>query len=186
MIKIVIVGPQLDKWINPKYTSLQIENIVKGNIYSIFRSHATKTKREYSEYCIEYEYDYSDIILISGHCPYGGVDIWAEEIADELGIEKEIYAPDINQWEDKHRTIVGYNHIYDKVVETEYEEDLMGYKSRNKLMADKGNIVYCIVPDRHELTCKHCKIMGHPSNGGCYTLNYAKKLGKETHLVIIK
>ena len=45
--------------------------------------------------------DWSNIVLVSGHCPKGGVDIWMEEIAKELEIKTEIYAPEVNQWEDK-------------------------------------------------------------------------------------
>jgi len=37
--------------------------------------------------------------LVSGACPTGGVDIWAEEVADKLGVPKEIYPPRINKWE---------------------------------------------------------------------------------------
>jgi hypothetical protein len=34
--------------------------------------------------------------------------------------------------------------------------------------------------------CKHCDRVGHPSNGGCYTMKVAAKLGKETHLIVIE
>jgi len=40
-------------------------------------------------------------VVVSGHCPKGGVDIWAEEIADELGIKKEIYPAEHKGWNDK-------------------------------------------------------------------------------------
>lgn len=140
-----------------------------------------------------------DITLVSGHCPKGGVDIWAEEIADIIGIKKLIFEPEINRWEDK--TVVGINLInLRNEVFSEQETELMGYKSRNKLIAKTCDILYCIVPESnkyktyyyHDLSgnyleeCRHCKLQGHPTNGGCWTMKYAKKLGKETHLIIIK
>lgn len=68
------------------------------------------------------------MILISGGCPKGGVDIWAEEIADGLsGVEKIIFKPEINQWEDK--------------------DGRMGYKSRNMKIAEECDMLFDIEPD---------------------------------------
>src|SRR5574341_355342 len=38
-------------------------------------------------------------VVVSGRCPLGGVDVWAEEIAAELGREPLIYPPKANAWE---------------------------------------------------------------------------------------
>ena len=40
------------------------------------------------------------IQLVSEGCPKGGVDIWAETVADVLGIEKDIKYPEVGQWDD--------------------------------------------------------------------------------------
>jgi len=129
--------------------------------------------------------------LVSGHCPKGGMDIWAEEIADELGITKEIYRPEINQWNDKGLTY-GIN---DDCTPLEVAK---GYKSRNIQIAKACDVLYCIVPKKPDYDpeyaaycsqshCNHCNQWGHPTNGGCWTKRYAKeKLGKETHLVVIE
>jgi len=58
-------------------------------------------------------------------------------------------------------------------------------------------VLYCIVPkvklpkvlmntklDRNNM-CIHCELPRHPTNGGCWTMKYARKLGKETHLIVI-
>jgi len=37
-----------------------------------------------------------DAILVSGHSPVGGIDIWSEEIAQELGLEMDIKTPKQN------------------------------------------------------------------------------------------
>jgi len=60
------------------------------------------------------------IILVSGGCPKGGVDIWAEEIADELGIDTLIFKPE-------------KPHYY-------------YYMKRNKRIAEACDVIYAIVP----------------------------------------
>lgn len=188
-MKIGIVGPSYPKWKSKE----QIEE-VKSVVRSILFEGRPRTQKQ--------------IILVSGHCPKGGVDIWAEEIADNLGVAKEIYSAEVNQWEDKKlNTIkVPKNHdpfdIYDVDHVTIIKK---GYKSRNIQMAEACDILYCIVPhtvppkgfditnidsftmkDARSFHCIHCKNLGHPTNGGCWTLKKAKSLGKETHLVVIE
>ena len=41
-------------------------------------------------------------VLISGRCPLGGVDVWAEEVADEMGLEKLIFPPEGRGWRYYH------------------------------------------------------------------------------------
>lgn len=60
--------------------------------------------------------------LISGGCPKGGIDIWAEIIADFIGLEKRIYYP--------------VNHLW--------EPD--GYKARNERIAMACDVLFCIDP----------------------------------------
>jgi len=137
MIKIAIVGADESKW-----TKEQKEK-VKEIIRTILRIESGKLTIG------EIEIDFNlDITLISGHCPKGGVDIWAEEIADELGIPKEIYAPK--------------------------KESRCWYRKRNMKIASACDILYCIEPK------------GRKISGGLWTLEYAKKLGKEVHFIEIE
>ena len=97
-------------------------------------------------------------ILVSGGCHLGGIDIWAEEIADAMALEKEIYLPAINQWEG-------------------------GYKQRNLKIANASDIVHCIVvadyPEGYNGMkfdyCYHCHTSDHIKSGGCWTAKRAKK-----------
>jgi hypothetical protein len=105
-----------------------------------------------------------DAVLVSGHCHLGGVDIWAEEIADELGRKKEIFAPAEKNWAD-------------------------GYKPRNiriaKTCDELHNIVVADYPPGYNgmifKQCYHCFDSNnrHVKSGGCWTANLAKKLGKK-------
>ena len=73
--------------------------------------------------------DPGDVIyptLISGGCQKGGIDIWAEIIADFIGLEKKIYYPDNDRWEPN------------------------GYKDRNEKIAFDCDILYCIDPKERD------------------------------------
>ena len=99
--------------------------------------------------------------LVSGHCHLGGIDIWAEEIADKGGISKIIHPPDKLQWSG-------------------------GYRERNLKIARDSDIVYVLVVDKYPVGysgmrfdyCYHCNTSDHIKSGGCWTGKEAKKLGK--------
>jgi hypothetical protein len=127
-----------------------------------------------------------NIILISGHCPKGGVDIWAEEMADEFGIHKEIYPAETNQWRDKKVLLFGGGIIKYK-----------GYRSRNIQIAEACGILYDI---ETKGSCEHCGGRGFTTNygrrcrfcygtgvysGGTFTYRKALEFGKEAHQIII-
>jgi len=107
-------------------------------------------------------------ILVSGGCHLGGIDIWAEEVADEMGIEKLIFYPQNKKW-------------------------IGGYKERNMQIAQKSDILHNIVvaeypPAYVGMTfdyCYHCHARDHIKSGGCWTLKRAKLLGKSVKQHII-
>jgi len=172
-MKIAIVGAQESKWTKEQ------KKKVKEAIEIIF-FHDCGFDR--------------NITLVSGHCPYGGVDIWAEEIADDLKIKKEIYKSLVNQWEDSkqkcnicHGTGMKDMGWHKRFGEWEHDKEacdnfgcikgwqkLRGYKSRNIQIAEVCDILYCIEPK------------GRTRSGGIWTMNYAKKLGKKVYLVKIE
>jgi hypothetical protein len=146
----------------------------------------------------------------------GGVDTEVEIKAAQLGVKTEIYPAEVKQWEDEkipvHKraleTLKNYRYVKDK--NRGYFIIKHGFRSRNIQIAEASNVVYCLVPkvlseadigritlnndldtfyaykNRKNIACEHCKVIEHPQNGGCWTLQYAKKLGKETHLVVIE
>lgn len=103
-----------------------------------------------------------DAVLVSGHCHLGGVDIWAEEIAKEMGRYDStlIYMPAKRGWEG-------------------------GYKQRNMLIANSSNIVHVIVTKEYPEDyrgmrfdhCYHCFTTEHIKSGGCWTGKQAKRSG---------
>ena len=112
---------------------------------------------------------YDNPTLISGHCPLGGVDLWAEEVAKELQIPMRIFKPKQNAWK--------------------------FYKQRNIQIAEFCDVLYDIEPlkscrfcgglgVRGEKTCSFCEGDGAYS-GGTWTLKYAKTLGKEVWKIIV-
>jgi hypothetical protein len=163
-MKIAIVGPEEKKW-----TEVQKQR-AKAQVYDLLLIEKLRNP---------------NVVLVSGHCPKGGVDIWAEEIADKLGIQKKIYSAPANQWNDK---ILFENEFHKAIA--------IGYRSRNIQIAEACDVLYCIVPFVEGTYCYHhkpkqhgkVKLQGlnHPQNGGCWTMKHTKKLGKETHLVVIE
>ena len=109
-----------------------------------------------------------DAVVVSGHCHLGGIDIWAEEIADALGREKLIFPPKNLRWSG-------------------------GYKERNILIAQNSHIVHCIVvatlPAGYDGMrfegCYHCNTPDHVKSGGCWTAKYARRLGRQAQWHIV-
>jgi len=66
---------------------------------------------------------YLNPVLVSGGCHRGGVDIWAEEVADELGIKKLIFPARVHRWSGKG-----------------------GYRDRNIKIAKACDVIYDIEP----------------------------------------
>lgn len=95
-------------------------------------------------------------VLVSGHCHLGGIDIYAEEIANRLGRSMQIFAPAQLSWP--------------------------YYKARNTKIAVTSDIVHCITVDRlpSDFTgmthpkCYHCNSSNHVKSGGCWTMLRAK------------
>lgn len=120
------------------------------------------------------------LFLISGHSPMGGVDIWAEEMADELGIKKNIQAPQINRWEDEY--------------DWEYGEIKKGFKSRNLDIALISDELYIIVANKYPKEyrgkrfkmCYHDDRTDHVKSGACWTGKRFKEFhNKDPHYIII-
>lgn len=112
-------------------------------------------------------------ILVSGHCPIGGIDIWAEEeyanLPDrENRQEPIIHAPKELNWS-------------------------RGYKPRNEAIVRDSHILHNIVVAKYPPNytgmrfnyCYHCRHSNHVKSGGCWTLKQAKLMGKITYRHII-
>jgi len=182
MMKIAIVGAEEAKW--TKEQKEKAQNIIR----CIFVRCSMPKDLTAEELELQLDRPWfslvkGDLILVSGHCPKGGVDIWAEEIANRLGIQKEIYPAQVKRWHD--RTICPWcegairggregrlttcRHC-GRVV---FPKRLKGYRSRNIQIAKACDVLYDIEPEGKR-------------SGGTWTLEYAKKLGKEVHKIEIE
>ena len=109
-------------------------------------------------------------VVVSGHSPMGGIDIWAEDVANEMGLRTEIFEPKQHTWEGTY-----------------------GFKKRNIDIALHSDIVHVIVVDslppgftgKRFKRCYHCDTDEHVKSGGCWTGWEARKLGKKAvwHIV---
>lgn len=98
--------------------------------------------------------------VVSGGCHLGGIDIWAEVVADNIGALTLIHLPKRRNW--------------------------AGFRARNLRIARDSDIVHCIVvaklpgdfgPTHRYESCYHCldKRPPHVKSGGCWTAIRGKK-----------
>lgn len=114
------------------------------------------------------------VTLVSGGCHLGGVDIWAEEVADDLKIPKVIFKPEVLSWNPPGK---------------------VGFKARNIEIARQSDILACLAvvryPDKFKgmkfEACYHC-VDGtdHIKGGGCWTMKKARDWGRKTKLYKIE
>jgi hypothetical protein len=114
-----------------------------------------------------------EVVVSSGACHLGGIDIWAEEAGKQFDCYDPayIFPPRERSWE-------------------------YGYKPRNIQIATASHIVYCLSVNQlpEEYTgmrfkfCYHCPKgeRVHIKSGGCWTTKYARGLGKKGVLRVIK
>lgn len=141
---------------------------IVGNGSDKFTELGEQRARTLIRWILEERMEYLDPykpIMVSGHSPVGGIDIWAEEVAEALGCPMDLKIPQKNQWNPPG----------------EY-----GYKARNLDIA-RSDMVHVILADVYpaEYTgrkfdlCYHCASMGrdatnHVKSGGCWTGKHAK------------
>lgn len=111
----------------------------------------------------------ADVVLVSGHCPIGGIDIWAEEEYEAL--------PDRTSRPDAIiHAAAGWGWA-------QY------FKPRNERIGQDSHVLHNIVVRRYPDgytgmlwdICYHCKSRSHVKSGGCWTARYAKSLGKPAY-----
>lgn len=118
-----------------------------------------------------------DSVLVSGRCPLGGIDVWAEEEADILPRAKIIHEPEVMAWNPQGR---------------------YGFMARNLDIAKDSDVVHVITVEELPSDfdgmrfdgCYHCARAGrvstdHVKSGACWTLNKALKMGKRGFIHII-
>lgn len=107
-------------------------------------------------------------VVVSGKCHLGGIDIWAVEEAQAMGLEIVEHAPKVHNW-------------------------FQGYMPRNLKIADDSEIVHCITLKELPSTytgmrfklCYHCGTDEHVKSGGCWTVKQAKRMGKRGMVHVI-
>jgi hypothetical protein len=120
--------------------------------------------------------------VVSGGCHLGGIDLWAEEEARNLG------------WPD-----------YRIIRHAPASKSWPHYKARNIKIAEDSTRVICITvkklppgvravgrdgrllpgPGGWESFCYHCGTSDHVKSGGCWTVRHARKLGKPGDVLVV-
>ncbi len=132
---------------------------IVGNGAAMFTDATEAMARKYIEEAIV---AHGATTVVSGRCHLGGVDIWAEDAARELGLELITHEPTQLCWPGKS-----------------------GFRDRNLKIARGSDHVLCVTVDRspqhaHKMyngpkSCHHCDrpsrggVPPHVPSGGCWT-----------------
>lgn len=112
----------------------------------------------------------------------GGVDVWAEIVADFIGIKKDIKYAENFHWRDTCEDVAPdcpyaekriNKPIYCTAALGDCPDKRKGFKNRNLEVAQDCDILYCIDPAWREWS------------GGRWTLERAEFCGKETYLILV-
>jgi hypothetical protein len=202
--RVVIVGPEEATWpkeLKPAAIKI-IDQILLGGVWTCplgHEFHAMKGEKPVCPHCGSKDGNTrtGEVTLVTGRCPYGGIDVWAEQRADLHRIAKDIKEPDVRQWPsmwkcrkcDFAHLSKGYTFSHQACqhgIECEPLQ-LKGYMARNLEMAFICELVcYCIVPAIANAYCDHHHKYGHPKNGGCWTLERAGHMHKITRLILVR
>ncbi|MDE1828605.1 MAG: hypothetical protein KGH65_05595 [Candidatus Micrarchaeota archaeon] len=64
------------------------------------------------------------------------------------------------------------------------EKSWSNFKPRNIAIAERADRVICLATKFKNQKCYHCE-QDHQRTGGCWTMQYAKKLGKSGYTIVI-
>lgn len=135
---------------------VQCDPFTVGVVGSEQAKFTPETERAARQAIRNYLVEYKAERVVSGGCHLGGVDIFAREIAGEMGLDFVEYAPTTLQWSGRG-----------------------GYKERNEKIADNSHVVLCVTlrelpPGYRGMRfdgCYHCGDLNppHVKSGGCWT-----------------
>ena len=142
---------------------------IVGSEKSKFTPETREAAKEMIRALILYE---NPDLIVSGACHLGGIDVWAMDVAKEMGIQCKEYPPLRHSW-------------------------TYGYRPRNIKIAEVSDKIYCLTiktlppgfAGMRFSHCYHCNTPPehHVKSGGCWTIKYARKqLNKPTKLIIIE
>lgn len=120
----------------------------------------------------DYEYDQARSII---DIEYHRIPRWEEIITgDASGIDEMV------------SNLQFTNGIKTTVFKTleKHWEGKYGFKNRNVKIAESCDELVCITVQTKNGKCYHCK-MNHQRTGGCWTMKYAKSLGKPVRLYVV-
>jgi hypothetical protein len=106
--------------------------------------------------------------VCSGACHLGGIDRWAIEEARVIGLEFQEFPPASKTWRSFKRRNIEIAEFSDKVICITVKTLPPGFKEGG-----------------WEKYCYHCKTDEHIKSGGCWTVKYARSIGKQGQVYVV-
>jgi hypothetical protein len=69
--------------------------------------------------------------------------------------------------------------------EYDYGDNLTDWKDSSQMLAEDCDVFFCITTKIKKNQCHHCLDYTHERTGACYPMKLAKKMGKQTKLIIL-
>lgn len=110
------------------------------------------------EMILEITNRYDDPTVITIHSPNGGVNTLVEMFADSNAVKHEYY---------------------------DYGKNMYDWKESSARLAEDCDVFFCLTTKIKKNKCHHCLDYTHERTGACYPMKLAKKMGKQTKLIIL-
>ena len=101
---------------------------------------------------------YDDPTILTIHSPNGGINLLVELYADSNEKKKQYY---------------------------NYGKSIYDWKESSQQLAEDCDVFFCLTTKIKKHKCHHCLDYTHERTGACYPMKLAKKMGKQTKLIIL-
>jgi hypothetical protein len=104
--------------------------------------------------------------VLTGACPQGGIDLFAERVATSNGVPVILFPPAVHQWDD--------------------DGESQGYRTRNKWIVDLSDEIVVVEPFYRDYAHKGRALWENQNcSGGYWCYRYAQSIKKKATLVEI-
>lgn len=118
-----------------------------------------------------HQHEGKEVVVVSGGCHLGGVDIWAEEVAAEENCETVIFRPEVLSWEHGYKprniSIAKHSDEVHNIVVPSLPADYSGMRFEGCYHCARRGVRQ--IADQPNIHLAKGWIIAHVKSGGCWT-----------------